>query len=361
MKNIVWIAGCLMLTTNFLRAEMPGIVSSEQIFEDPPFKSCHASTIVETEKGLVSAWFGGTHESHPDVGIWLSRYVDGKWTAPVEAANGDQPTTDGSSSSVTRYASWNPVLYQPKGKPLMLFYKVGLTPSKWWGEFTESSDAGQTWSKAKRLPPGFLGPIKNKPVMLPDGSLLCPSSTERDKDDKNQSGPPWQLQFERTSDWGKTWTKSAPRDANDISAIQPSILFLGGEKLMALGRTRGKGKVFQVVSDDLGKTWGPLELTSLPNPNSGTDAVTLKDGRHLIVYNPVEKGRSPLSLAISSDAKKWQAALEFENEPGMEFSYPAIIQTRDGLVHVVYTWKRSGVKHVVVDPAKLQPRDFAAQ
>lgn len=354
MMRAIRFVCCLTMVAGTASAEMPGTVSSEQIFENPPFKNCHASTIAETEKGLVAAWFGGTRESNPDVGIWLSRHENGKWTAPVEVANGNQP--DGS-----RFASWNPVLFQPKGKPLMLFYKVGLSPSKWWGELTESSDAGKTWSKGRKLPEGFLGPIKNKPVMLSDGTLLCPSSTERERDAKDQTGPPWQLQFERTSDLGKTWTKSAPSDPKDISAIQPSVLFLGGDKLMAIGRTRGTGHLFQVTSNDLGKTWGAVELTSLPNPNSGTDAVTLKDGRHLLVYNPTERGRSPLSLAISSDGVKWQAALEFENEPKMEFSYPAIIQTADGLVHVVYTWKRLGVKHVIVDPAKLQPRDFAAQ
>lgn len=359
MLCVARIVCCLILLGTVSMAEMPGIVSSEQIFENPPFKNCHASTIAETEHGLIAAWFGGTRESHPDVGIWLSRHENGIWTAPVEVANGNQP--DGG-----RFASWNPVLFQPQGKPLMLFYKVGLSPSKWWGELTESSDGGKTWSKGRKLPDGILGPIKNKPVMLPDGILLCPSSTEREKDAKDQTGPAWKLQFERTPDLGQTWTKSAPSDPKDISAIQPSILFLGGEKLMALGRTRRKskeepGRVFQVVSNDLGKTWGELELTSLPNPNSGTDAVTLKDGRHLLIYNPTETGRSPLSLAISTDGVKWQAALEFENEPKMEFSYPAIIQTADGLVHAVYTWKRVGVKHVVIDPAKLQPHDFPAQ
>lgn len=103
-----------------------------------------------------------------------------------------------------------------------------------------------------------------------------------------------------------------------------------------------------------------MKLTELPNPNSGTDAVTLADGRQLLVYNHNgnRRGRSPLNLAVSRDGQTWQAALTLENEPGSEFSYPAIIQTRDGLVHVTYTWKRKLIKHVVVNPKKLQARDW---
>jgi alpha-L-rhamnosidase len=137
-----------------------------------------------------------------------------------------------------------------------------------------------------------------------------------------------------------------------ISAIQPSILFLGGDNLQAVGRTR-QGQLFQITSDDAGKTWGEISLTDLPNPNSGTDAVTLADGRHLLIYNHTAKGRSPLNLAVSKDGKTWEAALVFEDEPKKEFSYPAIIQTKDGLVHITYTWQRAKVKHVVLDPAKL--------
>ena len=100
-----------------------------------------------------------------------------------------------------------------------------------------------------------------------------------------------------------------------------------------------------------------MTATSLPNPNSGIDAVTLRDGRQLVVYNHTTKGRSPLNVALSEDGRQWQAALVLENEPG-EYSYPAVIQTKDGLVHITYTWKRVQVKHVVVDPAQLQLRQI---
>jgi predicted neuraminidase len=319
-----------------------GVVSAEFVFEKAPFPQCHASTVVETKAGLVAAWFGGTREKHPDVGIWLSRHEGGKWTAPVQVADGKQP--DGKQQPC-----WNPVLFQPGGGPLMLFYKVGPSPSEWWGMVRTSDDAGKTWSDARRLPAGILGPIKNKPVQLAGGDILCPSSTEHDG---------WRVHFERSADGGKTWKATAPlNDGKEVAAIQPSVLSHKGGKLQAVGRTR-QGKVFETWSEDGGKTWGALALTALPNPDSGLDAVTLADGRQLLVYNHTAKGRSPLNVAVSEDGKGWKAALVLEGEPG-EYSYPAVIQAADGLVHVTYTWKRERIKHVVLDPKKLVLRDMA--
>ena len=323
----------------------PAILKTEYIYNTGPYPQIHATTIVETPTGLVSAWFGGTAERNPDVCIWVSRQLaDGTWSEGVETANGVQ--TDGS-----RHPTWNPVLFQPKDAPLMLFYKVGPSPSTWWGELKTSSNGGKTWSAAQKLPKGIFGPIKNKPVQLANGDILCPTSNETDT-----KPSAWAIYFERTSDLGKTWTRTELlHDGLKIGAIQPSILFLGGDKLQAVGRTK-QSKVFQITSEDAGKTWGEISLTDLPNPNSGTDAVTLADGRHLLIYNHTSKGRSPLNLAVSKDGKTWEAALVLEDAPKKEFSYPAIIQTKDGLIHITYTWQRQKVKHVVLDPAKLMTK-----
>ncbi len=324
----------------------PGMVSARFIYDTAPFPQCHASTIVQTADGpLVAAWFGGTREKHPDVGIWAARLAGGNWTPPVEIANGVQ-------SAGKRFPCWNPVLFQPTNRPLLLFYKVGPSPDEWWGVLRTSSDGGRTWSTERRLPDGILGPIKNKPVQMADGSILCPTSTETP-----DAADLWRVHFERSSDLGQTWTTTPPlNDGKKIGAIQPSILTHPDGRLQALGRTR-QGKVFEIWSDDAGKTWGPMTLTALPNPNAGTDAVTLRDGRQLLVYNHTTKGRSPLNVAVSPDGRKWFAAVVLENEPG-EFSYPAVIQTRDGLVHITYTWKRRQVRHVVLDPAKFVLREI---
>lgn len=319
------------------------VLSSGFIYETAPFPSAHASTIAETKVGLVAAWFGGTREGASDVGIWVSRHTDGKWSAPVEVATGVQPNGK-------RHPCWNPVLFETAPGTLTLFYKVGPSPQTWWGMARTSTDDGRTWSEAVRLPDGILGPIKNKPVRLKDGTILSPTSTETPEKPSK-----WRIHFERSADNGKTWTAvrvPEPADGSSIDAIQPSILIHASGRLQAVGRTRSQ-RVFETWSDDGGKTWTPTTLTMLPNPSAGTDAVTLADGRHLLVYNHTPKGRSPLNVAVSRDGKAWEAALVLESEPG-EYSYPAVIQARDGKVHITYTWKRQRVKHTVVDPAKLQ-------
>lgn len=335
----------IRITFGQLTKWQSGVVVDEFIFETASFPESHAATIAETPKGLVSAWFGGTKERNPDVCIWVSRQVNGKWTAPQNVANGIVNDT-------LRYACWNPVLYQiPKGD-LMLFYKIGPSPAKWKGWLKTSSDGGLTWSAAKALPEGYLGPVKNKPVLLSNGNLFCPTSTE---------GDGWKIHFEVTADFGKTWRKIGPlNDGKTLNAIQPSILDHGKGKLQILARSRDRALV-ESRSTDNGETWSPLAKSNLPNNNSGTDAVTLKDGRHVLVYNHVlppgdlAKGpRTPLNLSVSKDGKDWSAAVILEDSPISQYSYPSVIQTSDGMIHVIYTWRRQKIKHAVIDPAKLK-------
>ena len=330
MKPMKFIYASLLFVWAF--SAQAQIEKSAFIYETAPYPSCHASTIEETPSGLVAAWFGGKHEKNPDVGIWFSQYVNGKWDTPIEVANGVQG--DG-----RRYPLWNPVLFQVPRKELILFYKEGPAPDAWWGMLKRSFDGGKTWSAAEKLPKDIYGPVKNKAVLLKDGTLLCPSSSE-DND--------WRLHMEFTRDGGKTWSRTGPlNDGVTTSAIQPSILFLPDGRLQLVCRSEN-GFILQAFSSDLGRTWTALEPSTLVNPNSGIDAVTLKDGRHIIVYNPVKKGRSPISVAISSDGKTWKDIATLENEPGEEFSYPAVIQTKDGKVHITYTWKRKKIKHVIL-------------
>jgi predicted neuraminidase len=166
------------------------------------------------------------------------------------------------------------------------------------------------------------------------------------------------VHFERSTDGGVTWFNTPPlNDGTKLGAIQPSLLFRDGDPtgthLEAVGRTRQK-KVFTISSSDGGKTWGKMSLLEVPNPSAGTDAVTLRDGRHLLVCNPVARGRTPLAVFVSRDGREWKQAVVLENEPG-EYSYPAIIQTSDGKIHITYTWKRQRIKHVVLNPLRLEP------
>lgn len=323
-----------------------GMLKDEFIFEFNDVPESHASTITETPDGLIAAWFAGAYEGAKDVCIWTSRMVNGKWEKPVKVA-------EGIINDTTRYACYNPVLYYAENKELLLFYKIGPNVAGWTGWMMRSNDNGKTWSQREALPAGYLGPIKNKPVLI-DGKLFCPSSTERNG---------WKVHFEITSDNGRTWTKTdSINDGKIVSAIQPSILTYADGRLQVLCRSKNQ-TINESWSMDRGKTWTKMVASSLPNNNSGTDAVTLKDGRQLLVYNHVKppgdlaKGlRTPLNVAISKDGKNWEAALILEDSPISQYSYPSVIQTKDGLVHIVYTWRREKVKYVVVDPSKLETK-----
>ncbi|MGQ8335791.1 sialidase family protein [Sunxiuqinia sp. A32] len=350
-KNLLWIS--LIVCPFFLygikkgkeRTYKEGILHDEFIYEKAPFQSCHAGTIVENSDGiLIASWFGGTYEGEEDVCIYVSRKVDGHWTAPKIVA-------DGIKNDSLRYPTWNPVLYQVPNRDLQLYYKVGQNPRTWEGMMITSEDGGVTWSKEEKLPDGILGPIKNKPVLI-GNKLISPSSTEDDG---------WKIHFEISEDFGKTWRKTASiNDGYNTIAIQPCILNYTDGRIHALCRSKNRA-VLQTWSSDFGENWSALTQTSLPQNNSGIDAITLSDGRQLVVYNHVlppdgktSGSRSPLNIAVSNDGQNWKAALILEDETNQRFSYPAVIQTNDGLVHVIYTWKRIKMKYVIIDPSMLE-------
>ncbi len=345
MKTILTIL-YLFCTTNLI-SQNPYkgekcIIRSEFIYQsaDVKFPSCHASTIIQTSEGLLAAWFGGTAERNPDVGIWISRFTDGKWSGPEEAANGIRDDK--------RYPCWNPVLFNA-GDEILLFYKVGPSPSTWWGELITSEDKGISWFPSRKLPDGIIGPVKNKPVLLSTGILLCPSSTENDG---------WRVHMEMTPDNGFTWERTPPLNEKNVGAIQPAILLHPDGKIQILCRSR-QSKILTSWSEDNGKKWSSLAPLNIPNPNSGIDAVTLKDGRHLLVYNHLTSGRNILNVAVSEDGNAWKAAVLLENDKKeTEYSYPAIIQSSDNLIHITYTWNRKLIKHVVLNPDLLDPKPF---
>lgn len=332
-------------------ASKPGVVLEEFLYKKAPFPQCHSASLVELQDGsLLSTFFGGTHERHSDVEIFIIRKPKGgEWSFPISVADGVQP--DG-----TRYPTWNPVLFQPQGRPLMLFYKVGPTPSEWWGEFKTSKDSGKTWSLATKLKMPLLGPVKNKPIRLADGTILSGSSHEKEG---------WQVHIERSLDGGQTWNFVGPlNNPEHLKAIQPTLLTYPNGRIQLLARTATDDAVIaESWSDDGGLSWSEMRATSLPNNNSGIDAVSLQDGRQLLVYNHStknqekmgHKGRGVMNLAVTKDGQHWEASLvlDYLDAPERHFAYPAVIQTSDGLVHIVYTWHRMRIKHVVINPEEL--------
>ena len=331
----------LTITSHAIRIPKSGkIVTSEYIFENAPFKQCHASTIIELKDGsMMAAWFGGSHESNKDVEIWVSDKKDGSWMAPRSVANGI-------INDSLRYACWNPVLFRAPDGLLSLYYKVGPNPREWWGMVIHSTDEGKSWSAPEKLPDGILGPIKNKPVTLASGVILSPSSIETKTDE-------WHSHIERSTDGGKSWEKIAIDPQSQAKVIQPTLLLYPEGKIQALLRSN-QNYIMESWSSDEGKTWSPLAKTNVLNPNSGIDAVTLSSGLQVLIYNPMESGkdwvngRNKLNVAVSVDGKNWKDVAVLEDKPNGEFSYPAVIQPSDKVVHVVYTANRKAIKHVVL-------------
>jgi predicted neuraminidase len=332
-KLSLWVTvGLVLISITALSASgniKAKVLASGFIYVKAPFPTCHASTIVETKEGLLAAWFGGTHENHPDVCIYVSACTNGKWSAPVEVADGIQ-------SDTLRYPCWNPVLFKRDNGDIVLYYKVGKDPRTWWGMYKISKDQGKSWSAACAIPGKLLGPIKNKPARLENGTILYPTSVET-----RQS---WNIYMENSDQALNHWEKTEI-DNNGLNAIQPTILFYKGGKIQLLCRSKEK-KIVETWSADQGKTWTPLQQTSLPNNNSGLDAVTLKNGIQLLICNPIEKGRNKLSLLASQDGKDWIELIVLEDQPEGEFSYPAIVRGKDGTVHITYTWNRVKIKYV---------------
>jgi alpha-L-fucosidase len=322
----VLLVGCTQKPLEFTMAK------SEFIYEEAPFPQCHASTLVETEEGILASWFGGTHERNDDVCIYTSLLKNGAWSTPELVA-------DGVINDTLRYPCWNPVLFKKDNGDIVLYYKVGPTPRDWWGLFKTSNDKGKTWSDAIEIPDSLLGPIKNKAERLSDGTILYPTSIELTPDN-------WKVYVEKSSQQLEGWRK-IEIDNNGFNPIQPSILFHDNGNIQMLCRSR-EGKIVETWTSDEGETWSPVKATNLINNNSGIDAVTLKNGKHLLVCNPIEKGRNKLSLFLSEDGKAWEEIMILEDEPEGEFSYPAIIQAENGDVHISYTYNRVKVKYMHV-------------
>jgi predicted neuraminidase len=326
----------------------------ELIFEpgSTSFASSHASTIVELTNGdLLAAWFGGTAEGKPDVAIWSSRRAADIWSAPVELAREDG------------VPCWNPVLFHGADRRLWLYYKFGPSPETWVAGRKYSDDEGRSWSATEHLPAGLLGPIRAKPLVEKDGTIIAGTSIE--------AYHSWAAWIERSADDGKTWLKigpivpplSAARASDDAHSaatgqtttssvanptfgiIQPSVVSLGGKHLRFYARSTATiGRVVVADSFDNGMTWSQARPLDVPNPNSGIDAVVLRDGRIVLIYNNTTSGRTPLNLAVSTDGEHFRMFYTLEDGPG-EYSYPAIIQGKSGDLEITYTWQRKAIRH----------------
>ncbi len=309
---------------------------NERIFgKDRPFQQGHASTLVRTSnhKFLV-AWFGGTHEKHDDVGIWLSKGNPGRWSPPIQVAK------------IRNDPHWNPVLFNSPSGEIILYFKVGKVIDEWETWVIKSSDQGETWSTPYELvagDKGGRGPVRNKPILLSDGSWIAGSS--------NETKGVWNAFVDRSEDNGQTWKATKFLELNRDSVlgegvIQPTLWESAPGVVHMLLRS-STGVICRSDSDDYGKTWRPVYKTNLPNPNSGIDLTQLPDNRLALVFNRDNENwgeRRPITIALSSDnGASWPFMMDIETGiEGDEFSYPAVISF-DDTIAVTYTWKRQSI------------------
>jgi len=317
-------------------------IAQNYITDYPVTTASHASTLVELEPNiLLAAWFGGKYEGAKDVSIYISSYKEKKWSAPKKLI--EPLIKDGDT-----LPCWNPVLFKSKSQNLYLFYKVGKNPREWFGSMIVSKDNGNNWSNPKYLPKGILGPIRNKPIETAPGIILCGSSTESIDDNK------WRVHLERYTENNDTWEKIAIDDKKQFDIIQPTFLVHSDKEIQILSRSR-HNKLISSWSEDNGKSWKRTDSINVVNSNSGVDAVTLANQSFLLVNNPLKmgkdwfNGRNILDVEASKDGVHWKKILDLENQPEGEFSYPAIIQTSDKKVHILYTYNRKFIKHTIFD------------
>jgi hypothetical protein len=362
-SGLAWAQGAVLETHDIPHGDLP---RERQI---------HAATITEAADGtLVAAWFGGSREGRPDVGIWAARKpVDGPWGEPVVVDDGVREDARGAPRE---HACWNPVLFTDPGSGrLYLWFKItGQSDlpgyKNWWGAVRTSEDHGRTWSDRIWLPEiapaqrhaafepyafRATGPVKNRPIVLPDGDLLCASSTE--------SPLGWRIHFERykAGDW--TGEKhgveiigpvleagaNAPRGPGDAHAIQPSFVVLSPDMrhLAVFARESAWSE-----STDGGRTWSPIERSPI-DTKAGSHALTTANGVHLLAFNP-PPDRRPLSLARSFDGQRWAVLVQDVSGNRDTADYPTMMQGADGRIHIVHSHGREHVRHIVLDAAVVE-------
>ena len=325
-------------------------IEREFVFGDErPFASCHASTVLPLPSGdVLVAWFGGSYESHGDVAIWLARRTATGWSAPRRVADErDVP-------------HWNPVLCRSPGGRLHLFYKAGPNARDWWTRVKISEDDSRSWSDPVEPPllEGFtVGPVKDKTIVLSDGTWLAPTSRETES--------AWDAAVTISRDGGESWELGGPVPIDHETftgkgIIQPTLWESEPGAVHMLLRSTA-GRIYRSDSKDGGRTWSTGYATELANNNSGIDLDRLPDGRLALACNPVDTSwgkRTPLVLTFSADGgRTWPTTVTLEDEDppvdeervkldrahrANEFSYPAVVATGDEIL-VTYTWKRKRI------------------
>ena len=302
---------------------------------------CHSSTVTELPDGsLLAAWWNGSEEGAKDLVIRAARKALGKdyWEPPQLIAD-----TPGETDA-------NPVLFTAPNGEVWLVYRVGARPFlriMW----QKSYDMGRTWQQPEALLDEREWALRSRIVVLRNSDIFIPVTHRRVGS-----------AFLYTTDGGKTWHRTK-EIRTEPSNNEPSVVQRSDGSLLAYLRTFFRNPkdrfVLQSESFDNGRTWSKATVTNIRNPSSAVELLRLRNGHLALVFNDTQEGRSNLSLALSlDDAKTWSYKRVLEDASSGEFAYPTMLQSADGRIHLVYTFRRPSIKHVEVNEAWIMERPW---
>ncbi len=316
--------------------------------------AAHGSAICVVPGGdLLAVWYGGTREGAADVAVFTARRPKGAqdWQAPQRVV--DRAMAAGELERVVKKVG-NAVVF-PDHQGVVWMVYVTVTVGGWSGSALNvktSADGGRTWSRSRRLNVNpflnFSSLVRNKPILATDGRIGLPVYHEMAVKYPQMlwlsPGPDASVAEYRIRNF-----------TTETDLIQPTLVPLDGDRVLMLLRDQSaRRQVRAAYSDDNGWTWSDAVDCGLPNPDSALDALRLRDGRILLVYNDAPSGRENLRLAVSADqGRTWSPGPVIEAGAGREYSYPCLAEDRDGRIHLTYTWERRRIRHVEFNVAWL--------
>ena len=324
-------------------------LATERVFgpETPTGPYKHPASITELANGdLYLVYYGGEGEYAVQTGVFGSRYSAAarQWSRPRLIAS-DPLRSVG-----------NGVIWQAPDGMVWLFYVVR------WGETWSTSriqakvskDNAETWSESFVVSEREGMMVRGRPIVLASGEYLLPVYQEMGQDTESV-GPDSTSRFLRWDAKKRLWVESGVIRSKKGN-IQPAAVETSPGRLIAYCRRGGgygpvkDGYMVRAESSDGGRTWTEGRDSAFPNPNAAVDFIKLQNGHLLLVYNNSMSSRSPLTVALSEDGDRtwaWKRDLAVGKD---SFAYPVAIQTRDGMIHVVYTSnERKVIQHAVFD------------
>lgn len=337
-------------------AGMVPFYSERFIAADPFPRSLETPALCELPGGDLLAVWKAARTTSASATLLSARYDRraGVWheVRPVTSSRATQHELGRPVATLS-----NPALVARADGAVSLFYVAA-----WWEWSTASvtlktsTDHGETWAPARRIVASAMANlgtlVKMAPVLYTDGSIGVPAYQEH-------VGVFPQLL--RVSAAGFLLEKV--RIHRGQVALQPSIVPLDGQEAIALMRNYMRGSVLVARTRDAGQSWSPVEAIGLPNPNSPVMGVRLSDRAILLAFNNSVSSRDNLSLALSRDGgRRWIILHTFEagdrdtDGAQVNFGYPYVVRASDGVVHLVYSWHHTHIKHVSFNEAWIGHR-----